>query len=447
MFFRVLFAPKDTQSPGRRSRGPGSVVIHAFCHYTAAMEWGGDTSRRGHAFISYVREDKRRVDRLQEFLEANGVPVWRDTARLWPGEDWNDKIREAIAADSLAFIACFSRNSETKQKSYQRDELRLAIKQLHLRSPDRPYLLPVRFDAYPIPDWEIGPGRTLRSLQWVDLYGKQWPANAEKLLEGIQHILQPPLEDTRRHRGTAKPQPAVETPSDSGSRRGGTGFIRRLSLLQRVAAGLAFAVVIALATVVGIHLAAAGPSHSRSTPLSSPSGRAASTSSTSLSATSVPPGVRVTDATKTVSVIVPKSWNQVWSGWSPQQHIPGIVYRTNIGQGLNASPNVQNWFSDLTTPGIFVGASKLLVTDHFTPAIALTTFGTECEFFSQQAATFDHLSGYLDMWTCPTSTTRFETVALWPANHSFIAFVELKIVTPADEASGMRALDSLSIRY
>lgn len=409
------------------------------------MEWGGDTSRRGHAFISYVREDGRAVDRLQEFLEANGVPVWRDTERLWPGEDWKDKIREAIDADSLAFIACFSRNSEAKQKSYQRGELRLAIGQLHLRSPDRPYLLPVRFDDYPIPDWEIGPGRTLRSLQWVDLFGEQWQTNAERLLEGIQHILQPPLEDEPPHRRAAKRTPAVQAGPDASSR--GAGFIRRLSLLQRVAAALAFAVVITLATVAGIHLAAAGPTHSRSTPLSSTSVRPASASSTSLSAASVPPGVRVTDATKTVSVIVPESWSQVWSGWSPQEHIPGIVYRTNIGEGLNASPNVENWFSDLTTPGIFVGASKLLVADHFTPAIALTTFGTECEFFSQQAATFDHLTGYLDMWTCPQSTTRFETVALWPANHSFIAFVELKIVTPADEASGMRAMDSLSIRY
>lgn len=127
--------------------------------------------------------------------------------------------------------------------------------------------------------------------------------------------------------------------------------------------------------------------------------------------------------------------------------IPGITYGTVIGRGLNASTNVEKWFSDLTTPGIFVGASKLLVTDHFTPATALITFSTQCKFLSQRAAAFGGLTGYLDMWTCPHSATRFETVALWPGNHSFIAFIELKIVTPADEASGMRALDSLSVRY
>ena len=95
---------------------------------------------RGVAFISYVREDSRRVDRLEEFLKANGVPIWRDTHDLRPGEDWHAKIREAIAADSLAFVVCFSKNSEARQRSYQRDELLLAIEQFRMRPPECPYI-------------------------------------------------------------------------------------------------------------------------------------------------------------------------------------------------------------------------------------------------------------------------------------------------------------------
>jgi hypothetical protein len=38
-------------------------------------------------------------------------------------------------------------------------------------------------------------------------------------------------------------------------------------------------------------------------------------------------------------------------------------------------------------------------------------------------------------------------MALWPKDHSFIAFIELKIVTPVDEADGNRVLATLSIRY
>jgi hypothetical protein len=423
------------------------VVIDAIRHYTAVMERGTDDSQRGHAFISYVREDERRVDRLQKLLEANGVPVWRDTARLLPGEDWKKEIRQAIAADTLAFIACFSKNSETREKSHQRDELLLAIEQLRLRSPDRPYLIPVRFDDCPIPDWDIGRGQTLRSLQWVDLFGRQREANGEKLLEGVQHILSPPPEDGRRHHRTAKVRPTITAPVDSASRGGRPGSVRRPSPLQLLAA-LACAAAVVLATVLGIHLFANSPPHHGSTPPPSlKSVSSTSASSISTSSTSAPTGVRVTDSTGTISAIVPKSWNNIWYGWDPKQNIPGITYGTVIGQGFNASPNVANWFNDLTTPGIFMGASKLLVADHFTPATALEAFSTQCDFLSQQPAMFNHLTGYLDMWICPHSTTRFETVALWPGDHSYIAFVELKIVVPADEASGRRALDSLTVHY
>ena len=57
----------------------------------------------GHAFISYVREDAQDVDRLQEALEAAGISVWRDTANLWPGEDWRRKIRDAITNTFITF--------------------------------------------------------------------------------------------------------------------------------------------------------------------------------------------------------------------------------------------------------------------------------------------------------------------------------------------------------
>ncbi len=81
----------------------------------------------GHAFISYVREDSGNVDWLQWTLESAGIRVWRDTADLWPGEDWRAKVLQAITADALVFVACFSRNSLARNVSYQNEELILAI--------------------------------------------------------------------------------------------------------------------------------------------------------------------------------------------------------------------------------------------------------------------------------------------------------------------------------
>jgi hypothetical protein len=224
--------------------------------------------------------------------------------------------------------------------------------------------------------------------------------------------------------GPGAGEPGQAIPEDG--RRGLRGFIRRRSRLELRLAALASLVVIISAIVGGLRLSGSGPPPGLPPP---------------------PPGARVTDSTGAVSVILPESWGDVLgNGWYPQEHISGITYGTRIGAGLNASPNIGAWFKDLTTPGIFVGASTLLVSKGYNPVTALSAMASPCDFSSRRPAASHGLTGYQEMWACPHSTTRYETVALWPRNHSFIAFIELKIVTPVDEASGDRALTSLSIR-
>ena len=144
----------------------------------------------GHAFISYVREDSAHVDRLQQRLEAAGIRVWRDTAELWPGDDWRARIRHAIADNTLVFIACFSRTSVSRDTSYQNEELALAVEQLRLRRPDIPWLIPVRFDDCDIPDLDLGSGRTLQSIQRADLFGDKSTEGATRLVTAILRILE-----------------------------------------------------------------------------------------------------------------------------------------------------------------------------------------------------------------------------------------------------------------
>jgi hypothetical protein len=113
----------------------------------------------GHAFISYVREDSSEVELLQRKLETAGIRVWRDTARLWPGEDWRLKVREAIIGDALVFIACFSTRSAARRKSYQNEEILLAVEQLRLRQPDDPATMVVPARPAPTPVIWISPIR------------------------------------------------------------------------------------------------------------------------------------------------------------------------------------------------------------------------------------------------------------------------------------------------
>jgi hypothetical protein len=143
----------------------------------------------GHAFISYVHEDSRQVDRLQRMLQAAGVSVWRDTADLWPGEDWRMEIRHAITNNALVFIACFSQASLARDKSYQNEELTLAIEQLRLRRPNEPWLVPVRFDECDIPDRDIGGGRALASIQRADLFGEHFDEGVRRLAGTVSRIL------------------------------------------------------------------------------------------------------------------------------------------------------------------------------------------------------------------------------------------------------------------
>ncbi len=146
----------------------------------------------GHVFLSYVREDSPAIDRLQEALEMAGFRVWRDTRDLWPGEDWRSRIRAAITDSALVFLACFSRASVARARSYQNDELTLAIDELRRRPIERPWLIPIRLDDCDIPDRDIGGGRTLGSLQRSDLFGAQAQTAARRLIMMIGQLLDPP---------------------------------------------------------------------------------------------------------------------------------------------------------------------------------------------------------------------------------------------------------------
>lgn len=151
-----------------------------------------------HAFISYVNEDTEQVDGLCKVLEAAQIPYWRDRNDLPPGVNWKAKIRDAIRSGALVFIACFSENSRTKHKSVMNEELTLAVEEFRQMAPGVTWLIPVRLDDGPIPEWDLGAGRALGDLQYVSLFGDQYATEAVKLAAAVSLAM-----------GTNSPDPAT----------------------------------------------------------------------------------------------------------------------------------------------------------------------------------------------------------------------------------------------
>jgi hypothetical protein len=151
----------------------------------------------GYVFISYMREDSDRVGLLQRALEAAGVRVWRDKDDLWPGDDWRIKIRNAITGDALVFIACFSSRGAARAKSYQNEEMTLAVEQVRLRRSDVAWPIPVRFDDCQVPEVDLGGGRSLRDIHRADLFGDCREAETSRLVATVRRLLGQQSEEER----------------------------------------------------------------------------------------------------------------------------------------------------------------------------------------------------------------------------------------------------------
>ena len=137
-----------------------------------------------HVFISYLREDTERVDRLARVLRGFGVDVWLDRDQIRPGQRWADAIRTAIREGAF-YIACFSNSSAARSRSYMNEELVTAIEELRLRPADQAWFIPVLLDGVEVPDRPIGGGETLRSLQWVALHD-DWERGVSSILSVIR---------------------------------------------------------------------------------------------------------------------------------------------------------------------------------------------------------------------------------------------------------------------
>jgi len=136
-----------------------------------------------HIFISYVREDSDRVDRLKQSLLAAGLAPWVDRDEMRAGENWHVIVPDVLKSARF-FIACFSRNVEKRERSAMFTELRHAAEELRFRLPKAPWFLPVLFDPVEIPEFAVSATENLGLYERVELFS-DWNAGVGRLLKEI----------------------------------------------------------------------------------------------------------------------------------------------------------------------------------------------------------------------------------------------------------------------
>lgn len=115
----------------------------------------------GRVFLSYAREDKRKVANLYKKLKGYSFSPWMDIHDIVPGENWEVSIERAIR-NSNFFMACLSPKSLNKRGLFQKElSFALAARERYLASDI--YLIPVRLEPTDAPE-------QLRNIQWVDYF-------------------------------------------------------------------------------------------------------------------------------------------------------------------------------------------------------------------------------------------------------------------------------------
>jgi CheY-like chemotaxis protein len=126
-------------------------------------------------FISYVSEDRARVDELYAQLESAGFSPWIDHKDIVSGDKWADAIECAVAEKDFCLV-CISHQFNSK-RSHQNNEVELALERQKLMRQQDIYLIPLMLE-----DCEIGHTK-LKRIQRVDFFA---PDGFNRLVQALR---------------------------------------------------------------------------------------------------------------------------------------------------------------------------------------------------------------------------------------------------------------------
>jgi serine/threonine-protein kinase len=126
-------------------------------------------------FVSYKAEDRRRVQKLVDALEADGLSVWWDT-HVGSGDDWRDVIQNELDA-AKCVVVVWSNRSVGPEGKFVRDEAS--------RAERRHAYVPIRIDKVEPP---LGFGET-QALLFKGWTGNRADPRYQSLLETVRALI------------------------------------------------------------------------------------------------------------------------------------------------------------------------------------------------------------------------------------------------------------------
>jgi len=154
-------------------------------------------------FLSYAREDRRRVLNIYRALRNAGLNPWMDQPpKPWhnegilPGQQWDSEIRKKISQAALVLL--FLSGKSLAKQGYVQREYRLALNLALERPPASVSVVPILLESCDVPDIRVDT-ISLRHFQWHP----QYRSTIDELVSLVTNILAPtPIEFPRPDDGT-----------------------------------------------------------------------------------------------------------------------------------------------------------------------------------------------------------------------------------------------------
>jgi hypothetical protein len=110
--------------------------------------------------------------------------VWLDRDDIEPGARWKEAIKSAIRSGKF-FIACFSKESNERDKSYMLEEITIAIDELRLMPSDKNWFIQVLLNDCNIPSRRISAVEDISDIQAIKICD-DWEDGKKKILRAMK---------------------------------------------------------------------------------------------------------------------------------------------------------------------------------------------------------------------------------------------------------------------